>query len=591
VSGAGNGGFTVTFGGASANTDVPPVAIANCTCTSAVRENAKGGAPIAGWPDGGLVSAASVTDTGYTLTFGGSHQGLNVADLTVTNGTGASGTVAETTAATRGVIPPGASAAVAAFGGSGTLNDTGFQVTFGGILAGTDLPPLGLSVTGGTGFVGETARGGPIQNTGAFVTRTGNHPPEVTVPAGYTIPTRTPFSLTGSAADEDGDPVTYMWEQNDAGTFTTEGGTGLVNNTKTNGPLFRQFGTYANVSASGTLLTPSPGENAVDRNPTRVFPDMSQIMIDNTNASTGRCPTAGANPVAVPIIDCFSEFLPTSDWVGVLSNRQLTFRLTARDGRVGGGGVGHAEEKLTVAPLAGPFRVTSQSIPQSIYATAPARITWDVASTDQPPVNVANVKISLSTDGGATWPYVLASSTANDGSADVIMPNVVAAKARVKVEAVGNVFFDVNHTDFALVAPPTSTVGGNVPATLSLTLGPAASFGAFTAGLTKDYDAQQAATVISTAGDATLSVADASPNVPGHLVNGTFSLPTALLAKANAGSFSTVGSAPASLLTYSAPVSNDNVTIGLRQHIDSGDALRTGTYSKTLTFTLSTTTP
>ena len=49
--------------------------------------------------------------------------------------------------------------------------------------------------------------------------------------------------------------------------------------------------------------------------------------------------------------------------------------------------------------------------------------------------------------------------------------------------------------------------------------------------------------------------------------------------------------APANLLTYSGPVSNDAVTVGLRQHIDANDALRTGTYSKTLTFTLSTTTP
>jgi hypothetical protein len=235
--------------------------------------------------------------------------------------------------------------------------------------------------------------------------------------------------------------------------------------------------------------------------------------------------------------------------------------------------------------------VTSQSIPQSIYATAPARITWDTGGTEASPINVANVKISLSTDNGATWPYVLSSSTANDGSADVIMPNVVAPKARVKVEALGNVFFDVNHTDFALVAPPTGTIGGTVPATLSLTLGAPASFGGFTAGITKDYDAQMPANVISTAGDATLSVADQSSNAPGHLVNGAFSLPTALLAKANAGSYSTVGSAPANLLTYPGPVSNDNVTIGLRQHIDSGDALRTGTYSKTLTFTLSTTTP
>ena len=38
-------------------------------------------------------------------------------------------------------------------------------------------------------------------------------------------------------------------------------------------------------------------------------------------------------------------------------------------------------------------------------------------------------------------------------------------------------------------------------------------------------------------------------------------------------------------------MSNDQVTIAFRQHIGATDALRTGTYSKTLTFTLSTTTP
>ncbi len=594
VSGAGNGGFTVTFAGASANTDVSPLSIVECTgaCTSAVRENAKGGVALAGWPAGGSVTVANLADTGYQLLFSGTgFDRTDVDPISVTNGIGTTGTVTETTKGGPGIFPAGSTVTVAPFGNTAPFNETGFQLTYGGTLANLDLPPIGLTVSGGTGFVGETAKGGAIQNQGYFVLPTGNHAPEVTVPAGYTIPTRTPFSLTGSATDPEGDLLTYMWEQNDIGTSTVTGGTGLVSNTKTNGPLFRQFGTYANVSAAGTLLTPSPGENAVDRNPTRVFPDMPQIMIDNTNAATGACPTAGPNPVAIPIIDCFSEFLPTADWVGVLGNRQMTFRLTARDGRLGGGGVGHAETKVTVANLAGPFRVTSQSIPQSIYATAPARITWDVASTDQPPVSVASVKITLSTDGGATWPYVLADSTANDGSADVIMPNVVAPKARVKVEAIGNVFFDVNHTDFALTAPPTGTVGGSVPATLSLTLGTPAQFGAFQAGLTKDYDANMTANVLSTAGDATLSVADASTTAPGHLLNGAFSLPSALLAKANAGAFSTVGSAAAGLLTYGSPISNDNVTIGLRQHIDSTDALRSGTYSKTLTFTLSTTTP
>jgi hypothetical protein len=320
---------------------------------------------------------------------------------------------------------------------------------------------------------------------------------------------------------------------------------------------------------------------------------MDQILIDNTNAATGTCPAAPTAPAAVPVptIECYAEFLPTADWTGFLGDRTMTFRLTARDGRLGGGGVAHAETKVQIAPLAGPFRVTSQSIPQSIYATSSQTVTWAVNGTDQPPVSAANVKISLSVDGGHTFPYVLAASTPNDGSQTVVMPNVTAAKARLKIEAVGNVFFDVNHADFAIAAAPTTTIGGSVPATLSLSLGAAPSFGAFTPGITKDYDASTTATVTSSAGDAALSVADATGNQPGHLVNGTFALPSALQAKANAGTLTTVGAAPVTLLSYTGPVASDAVALGLRQHIAAGDALRTGTYSKTLTYTLSTTTP
>ena len=116
-------------------------------------------------------------------------------------------------------------------------------------------------------------------------------------------------------------------------------------------------------------------------------------------------------------------------------------------------------------------------------------------------------------------------------------------------------------------------VAGSVPATLSLTLGSAASFGAFTPGIDHDYTASTTANVISSAGDATLSVSD-----PGHMTNGAFSLPSPLQ----------VDIAPAS---WTGPVSNASVAITFRQHVGSTDALRTGTYSKTLTFTLSTTTP
>jgi hypothetical protein len=118
-----------------------------------------------------------------------------------------------------------------------------------------------------------------------------------------------------------------------------------------------------------------------------------------------------------------------------------------------------------------------------------------------------------------------------------------------------------------------SSVGGTVPATLSLTLGPAASFGAFTPGIDKDYTASTTANVISTAGSAALSVSE-----PGHLINGAFSLPEALR----------VEIAPD---RWSAPVSNASSAITFRQHIGSRDPLRTGSYSRTLTFTLSTTEP
>ena len=142
------------------------------------------------------------------------------------------------------------------------------------------------------------------------------------------------------------------------------------------------------------------------------------------------------------------------------------------------------------------------------------------------------------------------------------------------------------------------TVGGTVPPTLSLTLGAPANFGAFTPGIDSDYTASTTATVISTAGDAALTVADPSPASTGRLVNGTFALAQPLQARASSAAgtgsaFAPVGgsASPTTLLSYSGPASNDAVTIGLRQTIGRTEALRTGSYGKTLTFTLSTTNP
>ena len=410
---------------------------------------------IAGWPAGATLTITAIggagapTTAGFDVAFGGTLASTDVSTFAVVNGVGVTGIVstpfnggptfdsftlnyegtntvpivndsnysaAGIAAALQGILPPGATATVAAFGAAGTFNDFGFQVTFGGTLGLVNVSQLALTnVNGFTGYVGETAKGGPVDNKGWVIEVTDNHAPVVTTPTEYTIPLRTPFALTGSATDFDGDPLTYMWEQNDRGGAT---GTALVNNTKTNGPLFRQFGTAANVSATDTLLSPSPGLNAVDGNPTRVFPDLAQILANNTNAVTGTCPAGPAPPTPLPpdVRDCFSEFLPTADWVGFLGDRTLNFKLTARDGNPGAGGLGSADTRLVLAPTAGPFLVTSHGAPGAITGGSAQTVTWDVAGTNLAPVNTAEVKISLSIDGGVTYPHVLAAATANDGS-------------------------------------------------------------------------------------------------------------------------------------------------------------------------------
>jgi hypothetical protein len=144
---------------------------------------------------------------------------------------------------------------------------------------------------------------------------------------------------------------------------------------------------------------------------------------------------------------------------------------------------------------------------------------------------------------------------------------------------------------FASTSTP-GDVGGTVPPTLALSVSPAASFGAFTPGLAKDYTTSAIATVTSTAAEAALTVSDKSATAPGHLVNGAFALPRAVQARALPdGVHGAVGGAPLALRSYGAPVANDATTLEFKQSIGATDPLRTGSYGKTLTFTLSTTSP
>jgi hypothetical protein len=143
-------------------------------------------------------------------------------------------------------------------------------------------------------------------------------------------------------------------------------------------------------------------------------------------------------------------------------------------------------------------------------------------------------------------------------------------------------------------------VGGVVPGTLSLNIGSGASFGSFLPATARTYTTALAAIVVSTAGDALLGVTDPSTTAPGHLVNGSFSLPQALQIRAATAAnpspayapLSEVAGTPVNLLSYATPTAGgDTVTLGFSQAIGATDVLRSGSYSKTLTFTLSTTTP
>ncbi|MDY0083500.1 MAG: zinc-dependent metalloprotease family protein, partial [Ignavibacteriaceae bacterium] len=240
-------------------------------------------------------------------------------------------------------------------------------------------------------------------NSCASITNTGNNAPVVTVPAGgFYIPKSTPFALTGSASDPNGDALTYCWEEFDLGPA------GAPNAPSGTAPIFRSW--------SPTSL------------PTRTFPRLSDL-INNTTV--------------------IGELLPTY-------SRTLTFRLTVRDNKSGGGGVDYKQmSTFYVDGNSGPFIVTSPNTNVSWFGNSQQTITWNVANTSSTPVNCSNVNILLSTDGGYNFNTVLTANTLNDGSEIVTIPNLPTSQARIKVEAAGNIFFDISNTNFTIVNNPT----------------------------------------------------------------------------------------------------------------------------------------
>lgn len=132
--------------------------------------------------------------------------------------------------------------------------------------------------------------------------------------------------------------------------------------------------------------------------------------------------------------------------------RTIDYVVTARDNALNQPLTDNKTVSITTDCNSGPFVVTSQAAAVTFIANGINTFTvnWNVAGTNAGAVNCANVKISLSDDGGYTYCYVLAASTPNDGSQTFVVPNFPTVAGRIKVEAVGNVFYHINAANITI---------------------------------------------------------------------------------------------------------------------------------------------
>ncbi len=255
-----------------------------------------------------------------------------------------------------------------------------------------------------------------IDDDGGCATTSNNNntPPSVTPPfpalGYYLIPGQTPFTLTASASDAEDANLTYCWEQ------VEHESPGPPTGDRVDNPLFRSW-----------LPT---------TNPARTFPQMSDVL----NGTT----TPG-------------ETLPTTQ-------RWMTFIVTARDNHSPGGGFNQGVVQINVCGHLGPFAVTQPAAGAQALEGSVFTITWDVAGTNARPINTSNIRILLSTDNGATFLVTLAASTSNDGSFSFIVPHANTQQARIKVEAIDNIFFNVSPV-FTIIPRPTITATGSLTIT------------------------------------------------------------------------------------------------------------------------------
>ncbi|KAA1243548.1 fibronectin type III domain-containing protein [Aquimarina sp. RZ0] len=238
----------------------------------------------------------------------------------------------------------------------------------------------------------------------AEIISTGNTAPVVSAGNDFVIPKSTPFVLEGSATDIDGnDSLTYCWEQNnpeDPASTATPQPTWQV------GPLFR---------------SQLPSASAK-----RYMPKLEDLLTGNLTPTW--------------------EVLPSVA-------RTMNFEFTVRDNVLAGGQTNTDAMQITVDENSGPFMVTSQNTEEVWNVGEQMTVEWDVANTDQTPINSLTVDILLSIDGGYTYPYIIQDDIPNDGSETFILPIVDrSTTARLMVRSSDNIFFAINSSNFTIQA-------------------------------------------------------------------------------------------------------------------------------------------
>ncbi|SCY24641.1 reprolysin-like metallopeptidase [Flavobacterium caeni] len=249
-----------------------------------------------------------------------------------------------------------------------------------------------------------------VSSSCAQITAIDNQPPTVNAGADYRIPKSTPFVLTATGSDPDSDVLTYCWEQRDPeAVLPSSQNNAAPTSTRTAGPMFR--------SLPGTV------------SPSRFFPNMATVLGGATSNTW--------------------EVLPSVA-------RIFNFSVVARDNVAGGGQTASDIMVVEVDATAGPFVVNSPNTAVSWVAGANQTVTWNVAGTTANGIDCAYVDIYLSTNGGSTFPILLASKVPNDGSETVTIPNTTGTTNRIMVKGNGNIFFDVSNANFTITAPAAS---------------------------------------------------------------------------------------------------------------------------------------